>query len=878
MSIKLLDDEPSVHDEFGAHARIAAAIKETVETNDGGKVIALIGDWGSGKSTTISLLQSKLETTDVGIFTYDTWVHSGDHLRKSFLNELVDFLLTNKQLKDVEKWYQKKEELAGRLRITEKSVDQKLTSQAKWLLPIIFLLPIATTIISTLGPGYVQDQYFFSHYPFYLFAFTFAASIVLFAPVFYLIWFWFIKGQPDEVLSVIANKAMHKEKTTSIESPEATTIEFQELFREVMKDAFKESRKKLIIVLDNLDRLDDSEAKTVWSLLRGFIDNPNYRKNSEDKWIKNLWVIVPWAGVSPKENLNLLSNFKEDESKAHIVRDSLFLEKVFQIRFYLPPIVHADWKKNLIRLLKSTFPDTEEQNFSVISRLFEAYIFEDSASKSPTPREIKLFINDLATMTLMWNRKDKLSYYAAYILTSKLHKNELLTQLRVGRAVSGSFVRILKENPSKVFASYFFNIEDIKKANAMLLKQDVEMDLQKEDHDWNTYDLKDNPALIEILELIIETTLPSWIEDKTDSFFIGVSNLSRLVDQNIKIGDSTIESINHLDEVKKLTILACLDVLQNYFQYFPYDLSKATDAVIDLAKIDNENRTVKSVINSLRKIDAHGNPDLNQGLHVYPLTAEKTDILSSLKKLYSENRFKIVFDQLKNNSIKIHISILDWLEFCMERSTNDNLLRVLHPSSLSGVNTNDEKMIGLLANVDYEKRFFHFIKRELRFSTDQKIIELILSKIESLIRIMESEPSMMSGRLEQSSIILRDLLFLTLNGNSQAEKLLLSIGNSKFIYKLLSRASQSSRESKSFPSFILTFLIAGKTYDPDILDSEYTQAHNYIDSIFKQRKYLKQLDDLVRFISSYELDKIYKYKNFINGPYSTLIIEHSKIR
>ncbi|PPD12559.1 P-loop NTPase fold protein, partial [Methylophilus sp.] len=102
MSFKLLDDVPSSHDHYGAHERIASAIKTTVETNSGGKVIALIGEWGAGKSTTITLLKNMLDDK-VGVFTYDTWVHSGDHLRKSFLNELIDFLLFNKLLEDKQK-------------------------------------------------------------------------------------------------------------------------------------------------------------------------------------------------------------------------------------------------------------------------------------------------------------------------------------------------------------------------------------------------------------------------------------------------------------------------------------------------------------------------------------------------------------------------------------------------------------------------------------------------------------------------------------------------------------------------------------------------------------------------------------------------------
>ena len=49
---KLLDDLPADRDEFGSHQRVANAIAELVRNEEGGKAIALIGPWGSGKSTT----------------------------------------------------------------------------------------------------------------------------------------------------------------------------------------------------------------------------------------------------------------------------------------------------------------------------------------------------------------------------------------------------------------------------------------------------------------------------------------------------------------------------------------------------------------------------------------------------------------------------------------------------------------------------------------------------------------------------------------------------------------------------------------------------------------------------------------------------------
>ena len=61
--IKLLDEAPSKVDSFsgGAHMALASAIANLVETEPGGRVIGLEGTWGSGKSTTIALIEDVLD-------------------------------------------------------------------------------------------------------------------------------------------------------------------------------------------------------------------------------------------------------------------------------------------------------------------------------------------------------------------------------------------------------------------------------------------------------------------------------------------------------------------------------------------------------------------------------------------------------------------------------------------------------------------------------------------------------------------------------------------------------------------------------------------------------------------------------------------------
>jgi predicted transcriptional regulator len=100
---KLLDDLPADRDEFGSHQKVADAIAELVRNEEGGKAIALIGPWGSGKSTIVNLLRKKLEEReDTFVFVFDAWAHRGDPLRRSFLECLINRLLDKGWLENKE--------------------------------------------------------------------------------------------------------------------------------------------------------------------------------------------------------------------------------------------------------------------------------------------------------------------------------------------------------------------------------------------------------------------------------------------------------------------------------------------------------------------------------------------------------------------------------------------------------------------------------------------------------------------------------------------------------------------------------------------------------------------------------------------------------
>ena len=71
--------------------KIAQVITEKVITEKDFKIIGIDGEWGSGKSNLVKLVEDKLKDTHK-FFIYDVWGHQEDDQRRAILTELTDFM------------------------------------------------------------------------------------------------------------------------------------------------------------------------------------------------------------------------------------------------------------------------------------------------------------------------------------------------------------------------------------------------------------------------------------------------------------------------------------------------------------------------------------------------------------------------------------------------------------------------------------------------------------------------------------------------------------------------------------------------------------------------------------------------------------------
>jgi len=311
-----LPDEPVEQDEFGSHERIADALYKTVTKGKGGKAIALVGSWGSGKSTVIKILEGKVKRQEnLAVFVFDTWAHQGDPLRRSFLERLAEFLRERGWIEDGT-YSEVKEKLTQRKEIVTTKTSPVLTWWGKVLAVSLILMPLGSALFGI-------DRFR---------AFGF---VILFAPTIIVTLAWLMKGKggrPEDLEALFFQKTQEIQHSTAIRTPDPTSVEFSEMFIKVLGEGLRNKERRLVIVMDNLDRLITDEAREIWATMRTF-----FELDREAEWREKVWLIVPYDPSVLKRLWSL--DEKEDELP------SAFASKTFQITFHVPPPVLSDWDK-----------------------------------------------------------------------------------------------------------------------------------------------------------------------------------------------------------------------------------------------------------------------------------------------------------------------------------------------------------------------------------------------------------------------------------------------------------------------------------------------------------------------------------------------------
>lgn len=547
---RLLPDLPTAADAFGPHRQLANAIADLIRTEEGGKAIALEGGWGSGKSSVIEMLRAVLsdEATSaakVQVHVFDAWSHEGDPLRRVFLEDLTAACLDNLGADSRDQWEKRrKTEISGKTRETDQKTVPILQSAWPLLtLAALTLFPIGVALVGGLARHDLRDNYIF-------WSLVISAGIALLVPIalsslfVYCVWpFWpfslchCLRARTEKskkrelagrLISLYAKKIDETTRTTAHETSGPTSIEFQRYFSDLLDTHLKEPSRKLVLVLDNLDRVPTSTARTLWTTLRVFAECCENKANS--RWAKRVWFVVPYDPDAARrlwddgEDTTTLSesNLKISAAETEIANASkpiaprlsaAFLDKTFQIRFDVPPLLLADWKQYLDDLLRQSLgqsvclPESAHRIYLLSRRMAE------EKKRPPTPRHLKLYVNDIGALYRRFDTAFPIEHLALYAILRRqghdirlwLLENQAEHDVFSSLLGSGEFVASL--------CAMAHGTTDIDKARDLHLRSPIESSLASGNATELTR-LSKVPGFWQVLEIICDEPTSSFGTDE----------------------------------------------------------------------------------------------------------------------------------------------------------------------------------------------------------------------------------------------------------------------------------------------------------------------------------------------------------------------------
>jgi len=534
----LLSDAPASDDYFDSHKRIASAIAEIVRDEKGGRSIALEGKWGSGKSSLVNLLKSKLtENSNFAVIPLHAGAHEGDPLRRTFLETVVRELIALTWVEE-EKWSNRLEELAQRLEVKRTKTVPQVTPLGKFVGLSLFLVPVGLTFITA---ALREDVTIRLGMPATKFWVEFVVGLLLSLAPLFLIVIGLRRARDDsgsssaeekaaQIWSMFFNRTYSEERTETAKTANPTSIEFEDTFVELMGEGLgHDPSKRALLVLDNLDRVDPEDALLTWSTLQTFLRYSHFTKY---EWFEQLWVLVPY---DPRA---VTLPWDAGESNSGI--RSALLEKSFQLRFTVAPPVLSHWHSFLIAQLGEAFPDHDSTEFHSVYQLLA--LTRELFPQPPTIRELKLFINQLGSLHRQWEDEFPLPYIAYYVLRTRegnLNVSADPASL-IPTELDENVKSILGFDPSEdieklqdAFAALHFNTE-AKVARQLLLQKPIIDALGRQDYGDapKLVDMAENYAgFWEVLEQILAS---NPFGDRGDLLGTAASTIadSKLLEQN----------------------------------------------------------------------------------------------------------------------------------------------------------------------------------------------------------------------------------------------------------------------------------------------------------------------------------------------------------
>ncbi len=210
--------------------------------------------------------------------------------------------------------------------------------------------------------------------------------------------FWTTHREPyasESILALLTNQSTERTDTTTKISPEPTASEFRAVFRDVLS-ALGEKRAQLVIVIDNLDRLPESDAMKLWATMRSLYVGPeSCRAVGAARALPTVLVPIDEGSVERM--------FASEGAEDPAALAKSFMDKTFDVSFYVNDPVMSDWRAFFRTKLHEAFGEfaTEERIYWA-TKFVEERMAAEPGVRTATPRTLVKTVNSIAALAKQW--------------------------------------------------------------------------------------------------------------------------------------------------------------------------------------------------------------------------------------------------------------------------------------------------------------------------------------------------------------------------------------------------------------------------------------------------------------------------------------------
>lgn len=545
MQRTLLFDHPSTDDKFsgGGHRRTAESLASTIlKFGDQVRSIGLEGRWGSGKSTILGIANKFLDDVDNGrryhVFTFDLWTNQNTPFRRAFLESFLTWLEGSDGAD-----HDFVERMRNRIRdrTVETRTENTKVFSAFGLLALVFLLSLPL-LYAWLSPVALNNT---AGAPVISYVAMIAVAAMLLITV--RLAFKTYKDSKDtpgvqpltltkalsQTISVFSKDSQIVDIKQSIREVDPTQNEFERTLNKILS-SFQTEDRRIIIVFDNIDRLQADKIVEAWSDIRAVISASHKNSGAKEK----LTAIVPY------DRQHVLRAMKSDDTNPALRHEDVF-RKSFDAIFFVAPPVLSDAADFFSARLSEAFYTEFSSNLSY--RIYKIFDLSNNSGIA-TPRQVIAYINAIAALWEQWTPQINLPTIAVYVAK----KDDIDIDPAILRQEDGIEIRYreLADDPHLIqnLAALTFNIVP-DHALQVLLHDRIEQAFTA-DEDDAFEEVRSSSGFALVLPEVFRDFSQSWAGSSLTQFKQAVRRLASLDKDATSTQECKIQLLDALRELR----------------------------------------------------------------------------------------------------------------------------------------------------------------------------------------------------------------------------------------------------------------------------------------------------------------------------------------